>query len=149
MSQQRPIAQLFVIEVIIVFASQLSASGNASFATSVAVSFPSPAYCTRFGIYEALAVPITINFENFTFVVFGVFHNSAGETLEITTSTLSSFQSWDGIVYLVFFLANGRNYSTNIFVWTISGAALSPEENTICVTSIFTHGSGDLGVTIH
>ena len=99
------------------------------------ISFPSPAFCQLGGIYDLIGVPILNNFQDqITGIVFGVFHNSIGQTLEISTATETLGAGQNLTAYITMGpMQNGSvlprgNYSIDIFVWTPIGVPLSPKQ---------------------
>lgn len=86
-------------------------------------------YSSALGEYKTMTVPLRYT-ENVSIagIVIGVFHNSIGQTLEVSTSTIIAAQEQNVTSYLVITLAYG-NYSVNVFVWSVSGTSLSGEES--------------------
>ena len=64
-------------------------------------------------------------------ILIGVFHNSIGQTLEISTATIALASAGNLTVGLIMNLPNG-NHTINVFAWATSGAALSPEQTITC-----------------
>jgi len=95
----------------------------------VPINYPAPAYCSNLGIYEAVVVPIENTLTNsITVIVFSVLSNSAGQTLEVSTATITLAPGqYNEPAYVITMLAYG-NYSADIFVWTTTGAAIAPPE---------------------
>jgi len=87
-----------------------------------------PAYCSQFGIFPAIAVPVQnpAN-DTVTGLVFGVFFNSIGQTVEVSTATITLASGQNLTAYVIINLPYG-NYSVTVFAWSNSGQPISPEQ---------------------
>ncbi len=100
---------------------------------SSTISYPSPAKYQLFGTYRAVNVTITnTQSTSMTVVVLAVFHNAAGQTLQVGTSTATVAAGASTTAFVVSNQPSGT-YSVNVFVWSTSGSSLSSSQ-TITVT---------------
>lgn len=93
----------------------LSSDSSSNFQLSI--TFPSSAFCVLGGTYNSIEVPLSSTLNNsLTAIVFGVFHNLIGQTLEVSTESISVIGASNVTAYLVVNLPYG-NYTINVFVW--------------------------------
>jgi hypothetical protein len=120
------LVRLAVLTLILLFSS---GSIAISFPTvPVPIDFPAPATCLELGVYRAIGVPVENTLiSSITVVVFAVFHNSLGQTLEVSTSTVTIGSGKNVTAYGVNTLPYG-NYSIDVFVWTVNGSSVSSEQ---------------------
>jgi len=96
-------------------------------------TYPSPAKYQKFGPYNAVNATITNTQSSaITAVVLAVFHNSAGQTLQVATGTASVAAGASTTVFVITNLPSGT-YSVNVFVWSSTGSSLSSSQ-TVTVT---------------
>jgi len=96
-------------------------------------TYPSPAMYQKFGPYNAVNATITNTQSSaITAVVLAVFHNSAGQTLQVATGTASVAAGASTTVFVITNLPSGT-YSVNVFVWSSTGSSLSSSQ-TVTVT---------------
>jgi len=97
-------------------------------------TYPStPKYYFLGNTYHTINVTITNSLSSSTTaIVFAVVHNSAGQTIEVTTSSAVVAAGATVSAYPVLSLASGT-YSVTIFVWASNGASLSQSE-TVSIT---------------
>jgi hypothetical protein len=114
----------------------VTSAGGSSGCTSgcsSAISYPSTAKYQLFGTYHAVNVTITnTQSTSMTVVVLAVFHNAAGQTLQVGTSTATLAAGASTTAFVVSNQPSGT-YSVNVFVWSTSGSSLSSSQ-TITVT---------------
>jgi len=105
---------------------------HGSTSQTVPIIFPSPAYCSRLGIFRAISVPMVITIPNFTLILLVVFHNSIGQIVEISTATFTLAGGENQTIPVIMNRPYG-NYTISVFVWSPSGAAISTTQ-TLVVT---------------
>ncbi|MDG6924979.1 MAG: hypothetical protein JRN09_00340 [Nitrososphaerota archaeon] len=96
-------------------------------------SFPSnaltptaPAFGT-FGGQSVIKITYTNNLNaSATFVVYGVFHNSLGQVVYMTTASITILVAGNQTAYLVTSLVPQGNYRVTIFATTTQGIVASP-----------------------
>jgi hypothetical protein len=97
------------------------------------VLFPSTAYCTNLGAFTTEAVPVVGNpvwlSGPTAVVVFGVFHNSKMQTIEVSTASIILSGAENETAYVVYSLPQLGNYTVSVFVWSTLGAPVSTSEN--------------------
>jgi len=98
-----------------------------------AFTFPAPTYFFLGNQYHTVAVVVT-NTQgiSLTGIVLAVVHNSAGQTLAISTATVTVAAGGSQTAYVVLNLPSGT-YSVNVFVWSSSGQSLSAP-STVSIT---------------
>jgi hypothetical protein len=95
-------------------------------------TFVTPKYYLL-GPYHTVNVTVTnTQAATITAVVFAVVHNAAGQTLEVSTSTVSVAAGSTSSAFVVVNQPAGT-YSVNVFVWSTSGSSLSAS-STVSVT---------------
>jgi hypothetical protein len=104
--------------------------------TSVnAVSFPSPAASCTIGTYKAVCVSIkNTQAGAITGVVFAVVHNAAGQTVQVSTSTVSNLAAGSSSTAYVILSVPSGTYSVNVFVWSTSGGSISTSQSNVSIT---------------
>ncbi len=101
------------------------------------VLFPSPAYCTNLGAYPAEAVPVegtSVLSSPTMFIVFGVFYNSAMQTVEVSTDTITLSAGENQTAYVIYNLPEPGNYTVTVFVWSTLGGSVSMAQNNLPLT---------------
>jgi hypothetical protein len=105
-------------------------------------SFPSNALtptAPTFGTFAGQSV-IKITYTNnlnasSTFVVYGVFHNSVGQVIYMTTGTASILAAGNQTAYLVTSLVPPGSYRVTIFATTTDGVVVSPASSIAILVS--------------
>jgi hypothetical protein len=113
--------------IVLLFATGVQpivASSGISSNNQLAFTFPSPPFCGLLG--GVIEIPIkNTGATPLSGVVFGVFHNSIGQPLEIASGAFFNITAaQNSTVNIVSTLSSG-NYSTNIFVWSFNGSSIS------------------------
>jgi len=117
----------------------LSGSTSGTVTITVQTSNPNQFTFPTTPVYHKLITYNTINVTIYnsqststTAIVFAVVHNSAGQTLEVTTSTAIVAAGATVSTPVILSLPSGT-YSVSIFVWASNGASLSQSE-TVTIT---------------
>jgi hypothetical protein len=91
-------------------------------------SFPSTPKYYKLSVYNTVNVTVTnTQTSSLTAIVFAVFHNSAGQTLQVSTSSVTVPAGSTATAFVPTTLASGT-YSVNVFVWSTTGSSLSQSE---------------------
>jgi hypothetical protein len=91
-------------------------------------SFPSTPKYFKLSVYNTVNVTVTnTQTSSLTAIVFAVFHNSAGQTLQVSTSSVTVPAGSTATAFVPTTLASGT-YSVNVFVWSTTGSSLSQSE---------------------
>jgi len=91
-------------------------------------SFPSTPKYYKLSVYNTVNVTVTnTQASSLTAIVFAVFHNSAGQTLQVSTSSVTVPAGSTATAFVPTTLASGT-YSVNVFVWSTTGSSLSSSE---------------------
>jgi hypothetical protein len=121
-------AALTALITLVLFFSQCGAV-HAAYATTCSepcwIQKGTPTF-GNLGAYQSIAINYT-NTANGDLIgiVFGVFHNSAGQTVEISTATVTLPAGGNGTAHLVEFGLPAGAYSATLFAVSPSGLALS------------------------
>jgi len=91
-------------------------------------TFPStPAY-EKLSTFNGVNVTVTNTQSSaVTAIIFAVFHNSAGQTLQVATGSVAVAADTTQSAFVPTTLASGT-YSVNVFVWSTAGVSLSSSE---------------------
>ncbi len=123
---------LIIVGILLIGGSNTTilASTGANFLDPITV--PSPASCYPLG-YQTIEVPLTNNLAiSLNAIVFGVFHNSIGQTLEVSTSSVIVSGGQNLTTYVIITLPYG-NYTVNVFAWAVNGLSLSSEQSNVAI----------------
>jgi len=92
-------------------------------------TFPSTPKAGTLGPYHVVNVTVTnTQSTTITAVVLAVVHNAAGQTVQVSTSTVTVAALGSATAYPVLTLPSGT-YSVNVFVWSTSGSSLSSSQS--------------------
>jgi len=111
----------------------VTTTGGTGTGGSGTFTFPSTPKFSKFGPYNSVNATVTnTQSSTITAVVLAVFHNAAGQTLQVATGTAQVAAGASATVYVITNLPSGT-YSVNVFVWSSTGNSLSSSQ-TVTVT---------------